>query len=187
VILPHFVRIAEHIVDESHAVEILLKGMNPGRLGRPPNGHAYRLFHIGGLLSTLQEGDFTIRSIFNVLVELDIADQIRLGFRTLAPDGAVSDATVSESDFYNISRSISQLLGYCGDFASLPQAERERRRGVLRQWLDALADVFELGWEAPTFAVDTTGIWAWGKGKRSDIKSGIDPDPDEVNTASDFA
>ena len=172
-ITPHQTQMASYIVDSSGIVELLLDGMRRDGRGRRTDPAPYRLLMIGGLLSVIDNGTFIIKDIHETLTEnIPVDEQFALGVRrctTSRATGNVKVRVMQISDLYYVTKRISKALDYGkGSAPNLDDAERARRRHVVRAFSDALMDVFDLGWHSTTHALDATGIWSWGRGKATD-------------------
>lgn len=167
---PTHIRIAEFVIDDSNAVETLIDGMQRGNNGRRTNPNRYRLFLVGAFLTVWERGSLVVEDIHQTLTQdLPLDTQFRLGVRWwhTDSDGVQSVKVLSIYDLYNVSSRLSQGLAYGRSQTDLDDAERERRRSVTQQFSNDLMDVFDLGFKSTTYAIDATGIWSWGLGKKS--------------------
>ncbi len=170
------VRIAEYVVDQSGAVDILLDGRKRSQRGRKTNRDHYRLFLIGGLLCVMHHGCFVIDKMHKTLTEdLPLDDQFRIGVRRRheTRSGEETIAVLDVHAFYRVTRTFSEDLDYGEDAKDIDDDERDRRHEVVRSYCDALMDVFDFGWTTTTYAIDATGLWSWGRGRPSD--AGAEP------------
>jgi hypothetical protein len=161
---------AEHIIDTSGAVDILLQGRKRSNRGRKTNRTHWRLYLIGGLLTVQHCGNFVITDIHRTLVErLPYDEQFRLGVRRWVTDHTTGERhlkIITKADLDNVTKAINNSLGYGRSTGSgLDHTEQARRRAVIQHYCDALMDVFDLGWTSTTYAMDATGIWSWARGR----------------------
>jgi hypothetical protein len=186
------VRMAEHIIDASGVVEILLCGRNRSNRGRKTDPVPYRLLLIGGLLNVMTRGNFVIKDVHHTLTEgLSLDDQFRLGVRRhIETRSGTTVKVLRLDDLYNIVEALDSYLAYgSGSAPDISDDERVRRHGVIQSFCDELMDVFDLGFNSRTYAMDATGIWSWGKGNyRSTTPNSDDPDePAGEDSAEDSA
>jgi hypothetical protein len=168
---------AEHIIDTSAAVDILLDGRQRSNRGRKTNRNHWRLYLIGGLLTVQECGNFVITDVHRTLVErVPFDEQFRVGVRRWATDKKTGERyldVITKADLDNVTKAINRDLGYGRNTGQdFDDAERERRRGVIQAYCDALMDVFDLGWTGTTYAMDATGIWSWARGRAKPEKAG---------------
>lgn len=156
---------AEYCINESGVVDILQDGMRRSSRGRAPNSKKLELLFIGLLLSVQERGIATITSAHRVLTEdIEFVDQLRLGVVTGTEE---HPRMLTLSDCYYQVEIITTRLAYGHSTRLiLSQEERDRRRGVILRFNDALMDVFAtaLDLDDSTVAIDGSGIWAWARG-----------------------
>jgi hypothetical protein len=178
VIGPDRLRRAEHLIDTSGAVELLVPIMRKDNRGRKYNANKLRVFVIGLYLSIENERTGSIRAIGQMLhTELPLDEQYRLGIRN-PRNGTL---LVRESDLYYITKTLTERLSYGpsmqetvdedGEVNGLPAEERARRQALVQELCQRMLNVTIVGPEATTFAIDATGIWSWGKGPRKPTKA----------------
>lgn len=174
-ILPSDIRRAEYIIDTSGIVDILETGVQRSPRGRKAKVDTLRLLFIGMFLSIHHGGSAAITDIHATLtVKLPLDEQYRLGIR--AHDGTTTSAVTYRNLEYQANR-INKSLAYGhGSEPHLDDTERDRRHSTVTTALNALMDVFDLGWSSSTLALDATGIWSWGKGFRKDAEITRDTD-----------
>lgn len=177
------IAIAEHIIDTSGAVQILLDGRKRSNRGRKTDPKPYRLLLIGGLLNIQAQRTFVISDIYDTLTAaIPFDEQYRLGVREHRIDPETGERYVHVLRLHDLHNAIAALrthLSYgTASGAGLTDAEKGRRRKVIRDFCDALLDVFDRGWTSNTYAMDATGIWSWGRGKAK-TPAPADDDPDE--------
>jgi hypothetical protein len=181
-ITSHDVRTAEHIIETSGIVDILLGGRDRSARGRKTNREFVRLYFIGGLLTVHHFGNFVITDVFKTLTEhLSVEDQLHLGVLRAERDEtgrAQAVPAVSIHDLNYVTKALKKHLEYgIGNAPDLDDAERDRRHQVVKDYSDALMDVFDLGFTSATYAVDATGYWAWGKGAHRQDEANADEAP----------
>ncbi len=160
---------ATYIIDTSGVVAILSDSTRTDRRGRKDDPNKLRLLLIGMLLCIHHHGRATLTGVCKLLTtELPIGAQFALGVRRWKADADSGDIWILPlHDLYELSAKITSKLGYGdGKHPDLDPAEREHRRQVVLAFNDALMDAFDLGWTSRVFAMDATGIWSWGKGKK---------------------
>lgn len=158
---------AEHIIDSSGVVDVLIAGYRTSPRGRPANRSGLRLMLLGMLLSIHHRGTSTLTSAHATLSSLDVDEQIRIGWCEIV-DGK-PEQPVTLDDFYNLDRVICERLAYTeASDPELDDSERERRHQVIRDYCDALCDVFRFAWDSDALALDATGVWSWGRGYSKD-------------------
>ena len=160
---------ATHIIDTSGVVGLLGDAMRTDHRGRKDDPNKLRLLLIGMLLCIHEHGRATITVVHKLLTtELPVGVQFTLGVRRWKTDtDGQSIWILPIHDLYELSAKITNRLGYGdGKNPDLDPAERERRRRIILAYNDALMDAFDLGWTSSIFAMDATGIWSWGKGKK---------------------
>jgi hypothetical protein len=174
-ILPSDIRRAEYIIDTSGIVGILETGVQRSPRGRKAKTDTLRLLMLGMFLSVHHGGSAAITDIHATLtVELPLDEQYRLAVRR--HDGTTTNAVSYRNLEYQANR-INKSLAYGhGSEPHLDDTERARRHNTITTALNALMDVFDLGWTTPTMALDATGIWSWGKGIRKDAPITSDTD-----------
>ena len=160
------IALAEYLIRETGAAEILLDGMQRSNRGRKSNNMAGEFLLLGLLLSIQHHGVATIQGAHRVLTEeIPLDEQLRLGSRYVKDGEMVS---LTAKTLYNQADRIKDLLAY-GEKSTpdLDDTERVRRRSVLNTFSNTLMDVFDLGWESDTFALDATGIPSWALGGKT--------------------
>lgn len=160
---------AEYIIDHSGIVNILMDGYRQDARGGKANPQELRLWLIGTLLATMHLRSATVQSAHRVLTEMIPIDvKLRLGVTERHEvDGAVTFEDISINAFYRWTSRLSDKLGWGeGQNPGLDEAERQRRHKVIFDAGCAVMDVFDLGWESTTLALDDTGVWSWGRGRR---------------------
>lgn len=167
-IAPHELRIAEYVIDESGAVDLLIAGIRRDKRGRKTDPANYRLFLVGALLTIVECGNCVVQEIHETLTRrIPLDDQHRLGVRRWKTDhmGNMTLDVLNIHDLYNVTKTLSARLDYGnGTQPDLDDEERGRRHGVIQSFCDQLMDVFDFGWSSNTYALDATGIWSWGRG-----------------------
>jgi hypothetical protein len=181
---------AEHIIDTSGAVDILLDGRQRSNRGRKTNRDHWRLYLLGGLLTVQECGNFVITDIHRTLVErIPFDEQFRLGIRRWVTEKTTGERyadIITKADLDNVTKAINRDLGYGRDTGqNLDDAERARRRSVIQAYCDALMDAFDLGWTSTTYAMDATGIWSWARGKAKPGNSSAAAAPDSTPPSDD--
>ena len=158
------VALAEYIVDQSSMVEIIFAELRDDGPGVKPSAQNLRLLFVGMFLSIHHRGSGTITDIFDLITrQLDTATQIRLGVRRELDLGL----QLNIENLYYFTKTINRRLNWGRSVApALGKAEVQRRRRAILSVCDNVMDVFQLGWTSDTFALDATGLWAWGKGKK---------------------
>lgn len=182
-ISPNDVRAAEHIIDSAGLVSILLDGRKRSNRGRKTDPKPYRLLLLGGLLNVQTRGNFVITDIHRTLVErIPFDEQLRLGIRVPVTDHKTGERLIDVLRLHDLNNALAALrrhLSYgTGSAPDLDDEERQRRRDVIRAFCDALMDVFDLGWISNTYAMDATGIWSWGRGKRKNATPTTNEEPE---------
>lgn len=165
-ITSHDVDLAAYVIDTSGVVDILEEGCNRDRRGRKMNRNHLRVFLIGGVLTLMDKGGFLVTHCYKTLTEdLHIEDQHRLGVRYWAtnPDGTQEVRVLRKHHLDYITKRLNGYLAY-GESEPIHDDERRRRHDVIRRYWDALLDVFDLGFDHSSVAIDATGIWSWGRG-----------------------
>lgn len=154
------------IIDRSGLIGLFVKGMNRDRRGRPTNEKTVRLFWLGAFLAVHAKGSLLIRDIHRVLTEdLYFPDQVDLGITGVDDNG--DRFVISESALQNVSKLIDRHLEYGENSApGLTPAERNHRRETIQTIIDAICDVFDMGFASGTYAIDATNVWAWLKSHR---------------------
>ena len=185
-------QMVSYIIDSSGVVDLLLDGMRRDGRGRKTDPAPYRLLMIGGLLSVIDNGTFVIKDIYETLTKnIPLDEQFTLGVRRWTRNRLTGEETVrvmSINDLYYVTKRISKALDYGkGSAPNLDEEERERRHDVIQAFCDVLMDVFDLGWESTTYALDATGIWSWGRGKAKDETDGANNDDSEESFAQVIA
>jgi len=195
VIRPKDLHAAQHIIDTSKAVDILIAGYRTSKRGRPANRDALRLMLVGMYLSIWQNGTATLTGAIAALSSLTIDEQQRIGFAVLVEheNGLIVQPTVTITDFYNVERAVVRGLSY-GEATSVDvgENERARRHGAVQQFCDAVMDASVIDRLTTVMAMDATGIWSWGIGPRKagealSAKTGLpigNPDADESDDAT---
>jgi|GEM_PF-4709626 hypothetical protein len=162
------IRLAEHVIDASGIVDVLLGGRQRSNRGRPTDPTPYRLFLLGGLLNVSTRGNFVIEDVHTTLTQrLSLDHQFRLKIRRKITrrDGTEEIRILSVHDLYNVTKNLDRFLAYGpGSAPELEDSERDRRHRVVTEFCDALMGVFDLGFTSTSYAIDATGIWSWGKG-----------------------
>lgn len=168
-IRPKDLHAAQHIIDTSKAVDILIAGYRTSKRGRPANRDALRLMLVGMYLSIWQNGTATLTGAIAALSSLTIDEQQRIGFAVLVEreNGLIVQPTVTITDFYNVERAVVRGLSY-GEAANAEadENELERRHGTMQQFCDAIMDASVIDRLTLVMAMDATGIWSWGIGPR---------------------
>ncbi|GBE23196.1 MAG TPA: hypothetical protein ENH00_13550 [Actinobacteria bacterium] len=185
-------QMVSYIIDSSGVVDLLLDRIRRDGRGRKTDPAPYRLLMIGGLLSVIDNGTFVIKDIYETLTSsIPLDEQFTLGVRRWTRNRLTGEETVrvmSINDLYYVTKRISKALDYGkGSAPNLDEEERERRHDVIQAFCDALMDVFDLGWESTTYALDATGIWSWGRGKAKDETDGANNDDSEESLAQVIA
>lgn len=186
----HDVRLAEHIIDTSGAVDILLAGRQRDKRGRKSDPMNYRLFLVGGLLNVMTQGNFVIEDVHVTLTKrLCLDDQFHLGVRRWKVERKGENRkkmdVITVHDLYNVSKTLNEGLRYGdGSAKDIDVGERARRHSVITDYCDALMDVFDLDFKSRSYAIDATGIWSWGKGSHrkgsEDGDAQTEPDNSDV-------
>jgi hypothetical protein len=171
---------AEHIIDSSDAVNILADGMRNAR-GPQPNRRHLRALLIGMFLGICHHGRGTVTEAHRVLTKgLPHSARVRLGVVT--PDGSGGWTTMDIEALFRWSKRITHRLGYTVEtHPELDDAERARRELVIRDYCDAVMDVFNFAASSTTFALDATGLHAWAVARHSSNPD--DETADEVDAA----
>ena len=162
------IKAAEYIVRDSGAAAILSNGLIRDSRGRRPNPRAMELLLIGMFLSIHHKGLATVSSAYKTLTkDLPLDEQMRLGIYEQKTDGSGHVFILKTKLDHQVAR-IRDLLAY-GEMSTpdLDDDERLRRLGVVGAFSATVMDLFDLGFEADTFALDATGLPSWAKkGKR---------------------
>lgn len=75
---------------------------------------------------------------------------------------------LSISDLYNLTRNISNRLGYgLGEHPDLTDEERARRLQIADQVVAVMLKVSQVPMTSGSFALDGSGVWAWNVGRRT--------------------
>lgn len=174
-ILRSDIRRAEYIIDTSGIVDILEDGVRRSPRGRKAKTDALRLLLLGMYLSVHHGGSAAITDIHATLtVKLPLDEQFRLGIRQHT--GSTTSTVSYRNLEYQANRINTNLAYGHGSQPHLDDTERIRRHTTVTTALNALMDVFDLGWSSSTIALDATGIWSWGKGFRRTAAVTIDDD-----------
>lgn len=158
--------LAEYVIDASGAVEILASGMN-GKRGPKQEPGQLRLLLLGLFLSIRHHGRGTVLEAHRVLTQnLPHSAKLRLGVVTVHADGRTE--TISTDVLFRWTKKISERLGYSKNtHPELDDTERTRRHQVIRDYCDAMMDVFAFAATSTMFALDATGLHAWSVARRS--------------------
>ena len=159
------VSLAEHVVDTSNAVNILVDGLKRDRRGRPFNVTLLRGLLVGWLITNQEHGTMRTDKVHEVLTtRVEPDTQRRLG--VLIERGG-EEQQISRTPIDAMVRRLEDGLGYGeGTHPNLDDDERARRKQVIIDLSDALMDVFNDGFTSTHFAIDASGIWTWGKSRR---------------------
>jgi len=151
----------EYLVDQSKIVDTILAGLandTRGRKGSPSN---LRLMLIGMTLSIRHRRSCTVTDVYDLLTtEISTSEKIRLGVCDVN-----NNVIINLQNFYYFTKVIDARLNYGKGTTDITDVERSRRHDVVRKFCDDMMDIFDLGWASTSFAMDATGLWAWGKGK----------------------
>lgn len=168
-----------HVIAEAGLVEKITDGVRRDRRGRPTNSDMIRLFLLGMFLAVQDNRAATIQSVYETLTEeLTIDDQIGLGVRN-GKAGPGEKTQITLSDLQNVAKLFDRRLEY-GDVTAphLDDQERARRREVVASLADAVCDVFTVGFDSTTYAIDATNVWSWVRSTRSAVTAEADADCD---------
>ena len=159
---------ARHIVEASGAAEILSTALRTDLRG--PKGNTPRnckLFLLGAILNAGSERNFVIGDIHKTLtLGLPLADQFDLGVRTRSASGRVKVLPIS--DLYNLTRNLSNRLGYgSGEHPDLTDRERARRVEIADRVVSAMLRASQVPMTSGSFAIDGSGVWSWSVGRRA--------------------
>ena len=167
----HDVAVAEYLIKETGAADVLYEGMLRSSRGRKPNRQAFDLLLIGLFLSIQNRGVATVQGAFRALTEeMPLDERVRIGTRFLE-DGKMK--SLDDRTLYNQVERIRDRLAY-GELSTpdLDDVERERRRQAILKFSATLLDAFMMpGWTPTVYAMDATGVWSWGRGgkRREDM------------------
>lgn len=166
-LLPSSVAKAVYIVDHKNAGQLLQDGLRLDARGRK-SGFNARLFLIGGLLCVQHKRNAVLADIYRVLTqEIDREWQVKLGIR-LTPWGKPTfSAQAIERFSARVSERLEYGLGSAPPSPEIDDAERERRRVVVAQVLQAMLDATLVPRTFTAHALDTSAFWAWGRAKRT--------------------
>lgn len=160
---------AVHIIDQSGIVDTLVNGYRTDKRGGKADPTELRLWFVGSLLAQMHLRSATVQSAHRVLTEmLPIDVKLALGVTTRhEANGVVTYQDIAIDVFYRWTSRLGQKLGWGeGQNPDIDDAERQRRHEVVTTACFDLMDVFDLGWTSDTFAIDDTGVWSWGRGRR---------------------
>lgn len=221
---PAIVARTVHVIDTSGVVDLLCPPRQPGTPGRiGAIRQNTRLFLIGARLATVLGHETTVRSVHQVLTEsLPRETQWDLGVlrpvttaratggdrfdpdtptltRAGKPRKRIWDADgveeVGYDDLYNAVSAMRKRLDYgVGSAPSLDDEERARRRKRVEEVVDALLITTTIPRTGDTWAIDSTGQWAWSRGPvsrkkvlESRLANGKAPDTDDQLETADIA
>lgn len=176
-ITPDQVHRACYVIDTSGAVDILAPALRTNPKGRPSDPSKLRLFLIGMLLSIRHRGSAVLRDAHRTLTDhLDLHTQFELGVRRRQADGTVWK--LPEKDLNNWSVRIARALLYDYDsvIAGTATVEEQQRHTALTAAVNALLDVFDLGWECTVMALDATGHRSWARSGPKNRPDAVDLD-----------
>lgn len=193
---PGMVRRSMHVIDASGVVDLLVPPRQPGQVGRIGNMRQnVRLLLIGMHLAARLGHETTIASVHEVLTQaLSKQTQCQLGIlRRLttasnAPSAAYdpqmpapvisgkrgkrrwdSVEEISYDDLVNAVAMIRRLTDYGPLTApNLTPEQRNARRNLVDQLIDALIGVSTIPRAGTTAEIDATGQWAWSRGRDED-------------------
>ena len=159
---------AEYIIDNSSVVDLIFSELRVDHRGVKPKESNLRLMLIGIFLSIHLFGSATMTDVYILLTKkLETAEQVRLGVRRQDD----LKLLINLENFYYFTKTINHRLNYGRSVVKLlGDDEILRRHDVIATMCDRMMDVFQLGWTSDTNAMDATGLWAWGKGKKKPKK-----------------
>jgi hypothetical protein len=176
-VTPSLLHKLEYIVTSSEIGEFLAAAVPKDNRGRK-SGLTWDLFVLGSLISAYLGQGHVLSNVYDILTEhIDRYSQVRLGIRK----NALSPPTFSYDGVSRMSLSFAHALDYGqGTKPDLSDEERARRRDLVLGVTDRLLAVTLIPSESSTFAIDGSGIWAWGKAPGRP-RIGEDTRPDQAD------
>ena len=162
-LFPSDVQRAVYVVDAHDAGNLLKAAM-----GLDPRGvksaFTPRLYLIGAILNVQSNRNLVHADIYRTLTrDIDRQSQVDLGIR----DCVVGDALFSVAAIERFSARMSQRLEYgVGSAPGLTDDQRESRHTALAAVNNALLASTLTPRKFAAFAIDGSGIWAWGRAPR---------------------
>lgn len=156
---------AIEVVRRSEADAELLRLLSPRGRGRRPTYNT-TAFLVGAILAVQWKGSLVIRDIHRVLTQrLPIDIQRDLEVRKTV---AGKDRLISEKSLYAITEAIGKHLEYgAGSAPDLDDDERARRRRSLLDLMHRLLAVTLPESSSTLRALDSTGLWGYGRAPRA--------------------
>jgi hypothetical protein len=159
-----------YIVDHENAGQKLQDGLRLDARGRKSTFNA-RLFLIGGLLCVQHKRNAVLADIYRILTqEIDREWQVKLGIRDTPWGKPTFSAQAIERFSARLSERLEYGLGSAPPSPEMDDTERERRRVVIAQVLQAMLDATLVPRSFSAHALDTSAFWAWGRAKRTPPK-----------------
>lgn len=179
-----------HVIDSSRAADLLHAALRSSARGRKPKDEGvYRLYLLGGLLATHLYGVAHVTAMHRALdASLSRQEKLDLGFLVSTDDGQV--APIPLRRLHYVHDRITKFMNF-GDWRKsdwLPdgvpeqhwEAEKQARRQRLDDLVNAMLEPTRLS-QGGSYAMDATGTWAWGIGRRrpsqQEVQSMLDLDP----------
>ena len=179
---PDRLRRAEWIIAESGVLDILQRVLRKDPRGCPYDGNKLRIILLGLLLTIESQRTGSIRKVVELIYnDLPLDEQHRLGIK----DPVTGKWLITEHDFYNFTRKVSDRLGYGpsvpdvfidkdGRTKGITAEERAERHDAVQRMCGALLATTFVGPNPSAFAIDATGVWSWGRGKKAPELSEIE-------------
>ena len=162
-LLPSDVARATYVVDAHDAGGLLKDALGLDGRGRK-SAFTARLFLIGGLLTLQEKKHLVVADIYRTLTTaVDRENQVKLGIR----ETVLGPPTFSDGAVERFSARLAEKLDYGhGSAPDIDDADREARRVALMGVVDAMLKATLPPRQFAAFALDTSGIWAWGRAPR---------------------
>ena len=164
--------------------------LRPVRAGRPRAVSA-EVFLAALMLTARHKKAMTLTAVHEILTrDIPVSTQIELGTRG-PRKGSKPGQPITIRQVRYVLEAIEKRLAYTPErVKELPQEVRESRQQALQDILDKLLDgVMPVGIEHNgSYALDETGVWAWGRGKKARSGSsagGAEQDEDKGSTPAD--
>jgi hypothetical protein len=162
------------IITSTRSDVLFARALRGGKRGNTSNVNDARLYLLAGMIATDVEGQATVMAMMRALTtQISRTEQLTLGVPTTEEGRRKLEARL-----YKIHNKITYQLNH-GAWLGLEPEEVERRDDQLQDLIETMLSATHLDTDDTTYAMDATGVHAWGRYKGRARLGEVDEDGDQ--------